>query len=270
MPVLTRSARWLLIASMSTAVCSCREKPPPPPPPPRPAVALAVSDPAVPPPQVIPPGLEKWAWTARSRDYKATVQQTPKAPGQCEVKSTGGNETWTLNECLGDNTLMYFASGDGSGLLVIDPLPSFEKAWQTSIVVRLYRNGSLVGGTNAGAVVNDRNKLRMLTKRFAWLQGAGGLPGVAPQYVHDDIIMGKAVDGTEMRLGFSPLSLPRAMNTTEVIANQVLESGGVLTWTDDEGEMHFTNDPREVPNKYRQGVKRPIDGGIIGAMGGTK
>ena len=115
MPVLTRSARWLLIASMSTAVCSCREKPPPPPPPPRPAVALAVSDPAVPPPDVIPPGLEKWAWTARSRDYKANVQQTPKAPGQCEVKSTGGNETWTLNECLGDNTLMYFASGDGSG-----------------------------------------------------------------------------------------------------------------------------------------------------------
>lgn len=232
--------------AFTLVITSCRE-----PAAPR-AAPVAAAAAAAPVAQVIPPGLDKWSWQARSRDYKVTVAQTPRAPGECVVKTTGASEEWSVDACLGDNTLLYFASGDGSGLLVIDPLPSFEKTWHTAEVVKLYTRGKLVASTNAGGLVEKSSKLRMLTKRFAWLSGAGGLPGVAPDYFVEDVIQGTAVDGASFRLGFTPASIPKPMTPTEVRANAVLESGGTLTWTDEEGETHFTNDPRQIPEKYRR------------------
>lgn len=245
-----------LVALVSTACKESEPKPIPIKPPPDPIAAI----------EVPPPGLEKGAWTARSRDYKVTVQQMPSAPGQCVVKSSSATDGWSVNTCLGDNTLLYFASADGTGLLVIDPFPAFERTWQTAPVVRLYTRGELTAFTNAGALVNQRQKLRMSEKRFAWLQGTGGLPGAPPKYVLEDVLEGTTADGARMRLGFNADSIPKPMNSTEVVANEVLESGGVLSWTDEKGETHFTNDPRRVPGKFRTAAERKIDGGMIGVM----
>jgi hypothetical protein len=252
-PRSTVSPLRLVAASLfALAFVSCREAAPP-----KTNSAPAPAAAAVPVAEVIPPGLEKFSWQARSRDYKVTVAQIPRAPGQCEVKTTGATEEWSVNECLGDNTLLYFASADGSGLLVIDPLPSFDKTWHTADVVKLYNRGKLVASTNAGGLVEKKDKLRMLTKRFAWLAGAGGLPGVAPTYAAEDVIMGTTADGATFRLGFTAASIPSPMTPTEVRANAVLESGGTLTWTDDEGETHFTNEPRQIPEKYRRAAMQP-------------
>jgi hypothetical protein len=53
-------------------------------------------------------------------------------------------------------------------------------------------------------------------------------------------------------------------------ATAAIAQDEIQTWTDDKGEVHYTNDPAQVPAQYRRTMKRTADNAALSVIPSTE
>jgi hypothetical protein len=141
-------------------------------------------------------------------DGQVEVTSWEVAPGTCLVEATGP-APWSLEKCLGTSTWSFFVSPDGQTLMGIDPLPLGEDwRWGEAPVVTLFERGEVKKFTNAAGMVSNGGALKRFSKRFAWVAGNGGLPGLKPAYATASEVSLTTAEGRSFRIGFDGFGLP--------------------------------------------------------------
>ena len=150
-----------------------------------------------------------------------------EAPGKCRVEVTRDTDVaWTLPRCVGTVDDHYFVSNSGERFWVLaalpkslphpaDPVsPSQKKAQGKKPPVDAY--GPVVVGVlydRLGNVIAERKlsellpksahrKLRLLDRRFVWMEGVLGVPGKEPRVNDRNQVEFETVEPRTQRLDF--------------------------------------------------------------------
>ncbi|AKJ01753.1 Hypothetical protein AA314_03379 [Archangium gephyra] len=246
---------------------------------PPPETAGEATTAAEPPAAEAPPSpadeLPEQAWSARSADGNAEVQQTAFRAGKslrCTSTSTWSSPwddrkvMWKWDTCIATPEQLKFVSPDGKRVLVIDPLLASLQTgvrWQDVEVATLYEHGVRVKGAKAGALLHAPMEVREPALRIIWVKGHGGFPGAPPRYASD----GKAVeldmvDGNALHLGFDGDGFPASPENKQSFN----ASAGMYRYEDEKGTVHFVSSASEVPDAYRSRAM-PVEAQLLTVRG---
>lgn len=141
-------------------------------------------------------GQEKTSRTRVTANGQYSIRMVETGPSQCRVEVLKESKPhWTLERCVGTVDDLYFLSDDAERFWVVLTLPqkTFRRpkkkkgypAWTYATVATLYdRDGKAVRHKRLNELVRTRSgldDLRQLKKRFKWLEGVAGEPGVPPR-----------------------------------------------------------------------------------------
>ena len=147
--------------------------------------------------------------------------------GKCRVEVTRDTDVaWTLPRCVGSVDDLYFVSNSGDRFWVLAALPKSLPApreptgeaetraarkrppvdrFGTAEVATLYdRLGNVIAQRKLSELLpaSVHRKLRLLDRRFVWLEGVLGVPGKKPRVNDKDQVEFETVEPRTIRLGF--------------------------------------------------------------------
>lgn len=219
--------------------------------------ATAASAPTAPDPS--PALAAESAWTARSADGRVAVVHAAAAGGACAVAATDavtGVELWRSDACLGWRTDPVFVSSSGERVLVLKAAAHADsRGWSSVEVASLFERGKLVR-TFRGDELVKRERIVAMRAGETWARGLR--PGVKeqrPAYGPGDCVRIEAIDEHVVRVGFDGTVSSTDPAAVAVAAGPAADDdGGLYKWTDDAGEVHYTNGV-DIPAKYRVRAK---------------
>ncbi len=151
-----------------------------------------------------------------------------ETPGRCRLEVTRDTDPlWTLSRCLGSVDDLYFISDSGQRFWVLSALPRTvpppsktakparsrsvhdkppaHDAYGGVVVAVLYdRLGNVLSERRLGEFLSpvSYHKLRVLDRRFVWLEGVAGVPGREPHVTEKNQVEFDTVEPRTHRLGF--------------------------------------------------------------------
>jgi hypothetical protein len=166
--------------------------------------------------------------TRASSNAEYGIVMRVEAPGKCRVEVTRDTDVaWTLPSCVGTVDDLYFVSNTGERFWVLAALPksipppaappvspSQKKAARKKppfdgygpvVVAVLYdRLGNVLVERNLSSLLpsSAHRKLRLLDRRFVWLEGVLGVPGKEPRVNDRNQVEFETVEPRTRRLDF--------------------------------------------------------------------
>jgi len=152
-----------------------------------------------------------------------------ESPGKCRVEVTRDMDVaWTLPRCLGTVDDLYFVSNSGERFWVLAALPKsvppppratpvgeeqkraarkkpvFDSYGPVVVAVLYDRLGNELAERKLSELLSKSGirKVRVLDRRFAWLEGILGVPGKEPRVNDRNQVEFETVEPRTWRLGF--------------------------------------------------------------------
>ncbi|HVP58964.1 MAG TPA: hypothetical protein VMT11_00225 [Myxococcaceae bacterium] len=152
-----------------------------------------------------------------------------EAEGKCRVEVTRDTDVaWTLPRCVGSVDDLYFVSNSGERFWVFAALPKalppprgsapvgetakraakkkppFDPYGSVVVAVLYDRLGNVVGERRLSELLPSaaHRKLRVLDRRFVWLEGVLGVPGKEPRVNDRNQVEFESVEPRTWRLDF--------------------------------------------------------------------
>jgi hypothetical protein len=149
--------------------------------------------------------------------------------GKCRIEVTRDTDVaWTLPRCLGTVDDVYFVSNSGERFWVLATLPKslppppgaapvgeaqkraarkktpFDPFGPVEVAVMYDRLGNVIARRKLQELVprGAHRKLRILDRRFVWLEGVLGVPGKEPRVNDRNQVEFETVEPRTWRLGF--------------------------------------------------------------------
>lgn len=152
-----------------------------------------------------------------------------EAPGRCRVEVTrDADVAWTLPRCVGTVDDLYFVSNSGERFWVLASLPRslplpagaapvgeaqkraarkkapFDAFGPVTVAVLYDRLGNVLAERRLSELLpsSAHRKLRVLDRRFVWLEGVLGVPGREPRANERNQVEFETVEPRAVRLDF--------------------------------------------------------------------
>jgi hypothetical protein len=208
------------------------------------------------------------SWKTYSPDGHSVLSQVCTGERSCTLRCTVGearDAAWTVRPVfVADANDERFVSDDCAHVWVVYPVASTQGLALAPAAVFLTA-GKLTCAIPLSGFVRKFDKVRTLSAHVEWLRGELGSEGRPPHYAADgDAVELDTLDGLHHRLAFDLQEPPGELAIAEDYAKQAgvqqasapTASSDRYRWTDDSGAMHETQNPAEVPVRYRARVRQ--------------